>query len=214
MCPSPWSDGQREGGPRRRLYCLGDSLTFGYGVSPRERWLSLASEQSGWRLMNRGVCGDTTGGMLVRLRELLNGAPPAQAVLLMGGANDIFYSGSDLAARANMGAMIHQLLTAGVLVLVGIPMPIVPDWHPEEWGAVVDFAAAETLLDRYARWLDGYCAAFGVPAVDFRPAFLDENGAPRRELYLDGLHPNREGHARMARLLCARLRELEKEAEA
>ena len=112
MCPSPSS----EDGARRMLYCLGDSLTFGYGVQPRERWLTLASGQSGWRLMNRGVCGDTTGGMLVRLRELIGGDRKAQAVMLMGGANDIFYSGSELGARANMGAMIQQLLTAGALV--------------------------------------------------------------------------------------------------
>ena len=208
MCPSPLSEERREPS-RPKLYCLGDSLTFGYGVAPRERWLNLTSELSGWRLMNRGLCGDTTGGMLTRLRELLNAPARPGALLLMGGANDIFYSGSELGARANMGAMIHQLLTAGVLVLVGIPMPIVPDWHPEEWGAVVDFPAAELLLGRYADWLAAYCRAFGVPTVDFRPAFLRQDGSPDPALYLDGLHPNAQGHRRMAELLCARLRELE-----
>ncbi len=205
MSPSPLS----EASARPKLYCLGDSLTFGYGVSPRERWMTLAAEQSGWRLMNRGVCGDTTGGMLVRLRELIEGAPKAEAVMLMGGANDIFYSGSELGARANMGAMIQQLLGAGALVLVGIPMPVVPDWHPEEWGAVVDFSSAELLLDRYAQWLADYCRAFGVPAVDFRRAFVDDRGRVRRELYLDGLHPSPEGHRRMAEMLCGTLKQLE-----
>ncbi len=206
MCPSSSCDASLS---RRRLYCLGDSLTCGCGVGPRERWLNLLPESSPWRLMNRGVCGDTTGGMLVRLRELLSAAPPARAVLLMGGANDVFYSGTDLGARANMGAMIQQLLTAGALVLVGIPMPIVPGWHPEEWGAVVDFAAAEELLRRYADWLRAYCAAFHVPTVDFAAAFLAEDGTVRRELFLDGLHPNPEGHRQMAQLLCRRLEELE-----
>ena len=206
MCPSSSCDASL---PRTRLYCLGDSLTFGYGVSPRERWLNLLPESIPWRLINRGVCGDTTGGMLVRLRELLCAAPPARAVLLMGGTNDIFYSGTDTGARANMGAMIQQLLTAGALVLVGIPMPIVPGWHPEEWGAVVDFAAAEELLRRYTDWLRAYCAAFHVPTVDFASAFLAEDGSLRRELYLDGLHPSPEGHRLMAWLLCKRLAELE-----
>ncbi len=192
-----------------RLYCLGDSLTFGYGVSPARRWLTLVTEAGPWRLMNRGLCGDTTGGMLVRLRELLNGSPRPEQVLLFGGANDIFYSGTDAGARANMGAMIHQLLTAGVRPLVGIPMPIVPDWSPEAWGAVVDFEAAQALLGSYADWTEAFCRAFGVPTVDFRSVFLDESGQVRRELYLDGLHPNPEGHRRMAELLAKRLRELE-----
>ena len=192
-----------------RLYCLGDSLTFGYGVHPRERWLTLASEGGPWRLMNRGLCGDTTGGMLVRLRELLGGSPRPEAVLLLGGANDIFYSGTDAGARANMGAMIHQALSAGVLPLVGIPMPIVPDWHPEAWGAVVDFEAAQAMLGAYADWTEAFCQAFGVSTVDFRSVFLDDRGQARRELYLDGLHPNPEGHRLMAALLCERLKEVE-----
>lgn len=211
MYPSPSSEPGPELSPRRKLYCLGDSLTFGYGVAPRERWLNLCSEQSGWRLMNRGLCGDTTGGMLVRLRELLNAGAKPEAVMLMGGSNDIFYSGSELGARANMGAMIHQLLTAGVPVMVGIPTPLVPGWHPEAWGAVVDFPSAQLLLARYCAWLEAYCKAFGVPTADFRPAFLTEDGSPDRRLYLDGLHPNREGHRRMAALLSRRLQELEEQ---
>ncbi|MBR3474123.1 MAG: GDSL family lipase [Oscillospiraceae bacterium] len=211
MCPSLSSEADSAPLPRPKLYCLGDSLTFGYGVSPRERWLTLASERSGWQLMNRGVCGDTTGGMLVRLRELLTAVRKPQAVMLMGGANDIFYSGSEQGARANMGAMIQQLLTAGVLPLAAIPMPIVPDWHPEEWGAVVDFRQADTLLKRYGDWLAAYCRVFHVKTVDFRPLFLDEEGSIRRDLYLDGLHPNPEGHRQMAALLSGLLQEWEAE---
>ena len=209
MCPSSSHEPEGVLSPRRKLYCLGDSLTFGYGVAPRDRWLNLTTERSAWRLMNRGVCGDTTGGMLVRLRELIQSSPKPEAVLLMGGTNDIFYSGSDLAARANMGAMVHQLLTVGVLPLVGIPMSIVPGWHPEEWGAVVDFDNAVRLLRDYSAWLLDFCRAFRVPTVDFRPVFLDESGVPFRELYLDGLHPNVNGHRAMADLLCRLLRELE-----
>ena len=208
MCPSA-SPETREQTSRRKLFCLGDSLTFGYGVSPRKRWLSLAAEQSGWRLMDRGLCGDTTGGMMLRLRELLVSLPKPDAVLLFGGVNDIFYSGSDLAARANMGAMIHQLLSTGVLPLVGLPMPIVPDWHPEAWGAVVDFETAAGLLRDYGAWLRAFCRAFGVRTVDFGADFFDGHGGVIRELYLDGLHPGPEGHRRMAARLCETLEALE-----
>ena len=44
-------------------------------------------------------------------------------VLLMGGANDIFFSGTDTGARANMGAMLNQLLSLGVHTMIGIPTP-------------------------------------------------------------------------------------------
>ena len=55
----------------KKILCIGDSLTYGYGVSRGQRWTTLAAEKSGWTLTNHGVCGDTTGGMLVRMRETM-----------------------------------------------------------------------------------------------------------------------------------------------
>ena len=60
--------------------------------------------------------------MPVQFRKIGLGADRPY-VLLMGGSNDVFYSGSDAAARENMGAMIHQLFSVGVLPVVGIPLP-------------------------------------------------------------------------------------------
>jgi len=90
------------------LICIGDSLTFGYGVRRAQRWTTLAEEETGWELHNYGVCGDTTGGMLARPRELLRQLPgraDERRFLLMGGSNDIFFSGTSANARANKAAM-------------------------------------------------------------------------------------------------------------
>ena len=79
------------------IICLGDSLTYGYGVRRAQCWTELAAKMSGWNVVNRGICGDTTGGMLVRLREILReeiGERDERCFLLMGGCNDIFFSGS------------------------------------------------------------------------------------------------------------------------
>ena len=51
-----------------KLICIGDSLTFGYGVRPFQRWTRLCAQETGWEIVNEGISGDTTGGMLVRLR--------------------------------------------------------------------------------------------------------------------------------------------------
>lgn len=51
-----------------KLICIGDSLTFGYGVRPSQRWTRLCAQETGWEIVNKGISGDTTGGMLVRLR--------------------------------------------------------------------------------------------------------------------------------------------------
>ena len=71
---------------------------------------------------------------------------------------------------------------------------------------LVDFAAAAPVLKAYRAWLKVYCHTFGVPVVDFFECYVNQNGMPRQELYLDGLHPNADGHRKMAaRLLEAGL---------
>ena len=31
-----------------KLYCLGDSLTFGFGMSRNVRWTTLVEQEAGW----------------------------------------------------------------------------------------------------------------------------------------------------------------------
>lgn len=183
------------------LICIGDSLTFGYGVRRAQRWTTLAEEETGWTLHNYGVCGDTTGGMLVRLRELLRQLPgraDERRFLLMGGGNDIFFSGTSANARANMAAMAHQLFAAGEAPIIAVAPDLAGGEYPDNWSVLVNFRQAEQSMREYNSWLEHFCDAFGVRMLDFRRDFLNSAGTPRHELYLDGLHPNAEGHRVMA----------------
>ncbi len=194
------------------LYCLGDSLTFGFGVSSPYRWVNLAAKESGWQLINMGVPGDTTGGMLARLQTQLMPKLSEQRgshVMLMGGCNDIFYGGSTAGARANMGGMIHQLLTAGACPIVGSPIPLCVEDVPRDWVSVVDFPEAAKLIADYRAWCSEYCRAFHIPYIDFYDDFLLPDGTPDRTLYLDGLHPTPEGHRLLAARVSAALAQME-----
>lgn len=183
------------------IICLGDSLTYGYGVRRAQCWTELAAEMSGWNVVNRGICGDTTGGMLVRLREILReeiGERDERCFLLMGGCNDIFFSGSSTGARENMAAMAHQLFAEGEMPLIAIGPGIADGSYPSMWSDLVDFPEAGKLIREYYEWLERFCSSFGVRMIDFRGDFRDREGNIRTELYLDGLHLNPEGHRVMA----------------
>ena len=183
------------------LICLGDSMTYGYGVKRRQRWTDLVEKQSGWKLSNYGVCGDTCGGMLVRMRELLQNLPGKKEeryFFLMGGCNDIFFSGSSAGAKENMAAMVHQLFSCGEAPIIGICPGIAEGNYPVSWMSAVDFPGARKTIDEYGAWQERFCNAFGVRCADFRADFLDSFGNRRGELYLDGLHPNPDGHRVMA----------------
>ena len=185
------------------LICLGDSLTYGYGIRRALRWSSLVGEQLDIPVVNCGVNGDTTGGMLARLQsDVLDRLSPTERqrrnlVLVMGGTNDILFSGSDQSARANLGALAHQLAGAGVEVAIGIPPPVIPDRVKGPWTRAVDVRAAQGVLEEYCTWLRRFCDAFSFPMVDFRQDFVG-SGGPISELFLDGIHPTEEGHRRMA----------------
>ena len=193
------------------LYCLGDSLTFGYGVNRTQRWIHLAAQESGWQLINLGICGDTTGGMLARLQTQLMPQLTEQRggyVLLMGGGNDIFYGGSAVPARVNMGAMAHQLLSIGAVPIIGSPIPLCVDDVPQAWSSVVNFPQAARLTEEYRVWCAEFCRAFGIPFIDFYDDFL-RSGNPDSTLYLDGLHPTPAGHQLMAQRVAQTLKTLE-----
>ena len=50
-----------------KIICMGDSITYGHGLSHlSQRWTDLVAARTGHALVNRGVSGDTTGGMLSR----------------------------------------------------------------------------------------------------------------------------------------------------
>ena len=192
------------------LICIGDSLTFGYGVRRSERWTNLAAAESGWTLRNCGLSGDTTGGMLLRLREILaepGGRSDERFFLLMGGCTDSFYSG----AQENMAALVHLLFAAGEAPIVAVSPGLSGGPYPYSWSELTDFRAAEETVRAYGRWLERFCDAFGVRMLDFRRDFLDREGRPRQELYLDGLHPSPEGHRVMAARVVRVLSVMERE---
>ena len=196
------------------LICLGDSLTYGYGVRRAQVWTELARQRSGWKVRNCGVCGDTTGGMLIRMRELLRELPgnrDERYFLLLGGCNDIFYSGRREGAQENMAAMVHQLFAAGEAPIVALGPGLGGVNYPHSWLSLTDFAAAEGLTRDYEAWLEQFCEAFGVRVLDFRRDFLDAAGRPRTDLYLDGLHPNEKGHEVMAERVAKVIAAIERE---
>ena len=196
------------------IICIGDSLTYGYGVHRTQRWTELATERSGWKLINHGVCGDTTGGMLVRMREILrdlHSRKDERCFMLMGGSNDIFFSGSRFGAQENMGAMVHQLFAAGETPIVAIGPGIAESHADNAWANLVDFPAASECFRDYCDWLDRFCSTFGVRTIDFRDDFKDGEKETRADLYLDGVHPNILGHQIMADRVCKVISIMERE---
>lgn len=191
-----------------KIACMGDSITFGEGLPDRRaRWTDLAAEKTGHTLVNFGISGDTTAGMLARCQKDVFGKD-FDALLWLGGVNDISYTSDYRCAWANTLAVYCQARAYGIPFLMGIPLPVtaMPQraYYPYRDGERV-----MALVDEFAGLLKIYCAEKAIPCVDFREGFVDPDGRPKAELFFDGLHPNEEGHRRMADTLCGVLAQKE-----
>lgn len=172
--------------PRGVVLCVGTSLTAGYGLDPRQAWPALVQQQVDkaklpLRLVNAGVSGETSAGALGRIDWLLRQQP--RVLLLETGANDAL-RGQDLGAlRANLEAILAKAKAASpppALVLFAMEVP-------PNYGAAYQ-AELRALYPQVAR---------GAGAA-LMPFFLD-GVAGHPELNLpDGIHPNAEGHRRIA----------------
>ncbi len=197
------------------LYAVGDSFVFGPGVPAGKRWTALCAEESGWTVHSLGVNGDTLPGILVRINTVLpallekNGSLPGETcVLVSGGGNDIFCGCSARSLRPAAAAILQQLAARGLCPIACLPPMPLADSMPKAWRDFADPAGSAGGLKEYGEWLKLYCRTFKFPLLDLHPVFENADGSPRREYYLDGLHPNAAGHEAVAATLTSLLRGL------
>lgn len=171
---------------------LGDSLSAGLHLDPSQAFPAvvqrrLASEGHPFRLVNAGVSGDTSAGGLRRIDWLLQQKPDVLVVEL--GGNDGL-RGQDVAGiEANLRAIVERGRNANARVLLlGVQMP--PSLGSEY---VQSFTA---IYPKLARELD----------VVLVPSFLDGVGNVPSMLLGDGLHPNPQGHEKIAESIAPALR--------
>lgn len=191
-----------------KIICMGDSITYGYGLADlSQRWTDIVSARTGHILVNRGISGDTTGGMLARCQTQVFQDPP-DAMMFLGGINDISILAQYRPVCANVTAIVRQAMAIGLPVIVGLLLPIVPEvMAASGWNQEFDPSACLELSRQYTAWLQGFCAHKNLPVADFHSPFLRPDGTVRQELFQDGIHPTAEGHALMAEVMCQVLKE-------
>ena len=103
------------------ILAFGDSLTFGYGVTPAHSYPAVLESLGGVKVINGGVSGETTAEGLLRLPALLEEHKPSIVVLLEGG-NDVLQKVPEPQIEANLRRMIELIQSRGAqVVLIGVP---------------------------------------------------------------------------------------------
>lgn len=175
-----------------RIAALGDSITYGYGVPRRDTWTAHLAKQRGVPVLNFGVSGDTTAGMLARFSAQVLPEKP-DVLILMGGSNDIIMGLSEVQAAAMLKTIIYQALQAQMRVLLG--MPFIPDASTLAFPGFTQAELPAFIQKRQAL----YDLMLDFSKLDYF-TFFDTECAIQgdQSLFLDGLHLNAQGNRVLA----------------
>jgi lysophospholipase L1-like esterase len=162
---------------RADVAMIGDSLTDG------AEWAELFP---GVDIVNRGIDGDTTDGVLARLDGILAHRP--RRAFLMIGINDFADERRDVdAVFADYRAIVARLEQAGVGVFVQSTLPC-----NEAKGAWKSCAALNGSIRQLNERL-ATLASGRVTFIDLRPLLAGDGGL-KSELTYDGVHLNGDGY--------------------
>ncbi|MDF2874147.1 MAG: GDSL-like Lipase/Acylhydrolase family protein [Sporomusa sp.] len=164
------------------IVALGDSITYGFPYTPELSWVRLTGAELGITMLNKGVNGDSTAGMLARFnRDVIAYAP--SHVIIMGGTNDACARVAAETVETQVRKMVELALQYQITPIIGLPVPC--NYPPDE-----------AYLDLYRQDMRDYAIAGKLTVIDFYAAFKAAKDS--LTLYADVLHPNEAGYRVMA----------------
>jgi len=185
----------------KTIICIGDSLTEGTDTPTGHTWPALLSNALNLDVINCGIGGDTTQGMLSRLYPEVIGRKP-EFVFIMGGTNDLWWGCEVNTTLANLFSMVVQARHHGIAPVIGLPLPVnvaaakAGDFSPPQGG----YGRFTEKLEALVKELIRHAAESEVAGIDLHRPFLEGNRQVRADLFLpDGLHPNKAGHLVIAK---------------
>jgi lysophospholipase L1-like esterase len=173
-----------------RVVFFGDSIT--------DMW-KLGEYFPGKPYINRGIGGQTTPQMLVRLRQDAIDLQP-KVIVILAGTNDIAGNTGPIRLEdieANYTSIAELASVHHVRVVLSSLLPV-HNYTPQAQDLFAQRSPKKIL--ELNRWLKAYCAGNDLVYLDYFSAMVDEKGLLKRDLADDGLHPNAIGYKLMAPL--------------
>jgi lysophospholipase L1-like esterase len=165
-----------------RVVFFGDSIT--------DNW-KLGNFFGTKPYVNRGIGGQVTSQMLVRMYPDVIDLKPA-AMVLLAGTNDIARNNgiqTPAMIEENIMAITELAKLHGIKVILCSVTPIA-DYGRQKMS---DGRPPSDILKVNA-WMKDYAGKAGAFYVDYFSALVDEKGMMKPGISMDGLHPNDQGY--------------------
>jgi lysophospholipase L1-like esterase len=162
--------------PKNAIVFLGNSIT------ERAEWQELLAD-SKYPVVNRGIGGDNSFGILARMDEILKAKP--KAIYLMDGINDQFRKLPHEVSIYNYRRIIRKIKQQSpkTKIYLESALPINEEMTKEAYTK-----DRNVLVPALNRKLEALAAEEGVVYINICPLFQDENGVLKKEFTMDGIH--------------------------
>lgn len=177
-----------------RIVCFGDSLTAGYGVYPSQRWVVQLGHKLKCEILNKGINGDTTAGMLCRsFQDVINSEPTH--VIIMGGTNDLLQGYKLDNVIENIKELIMESIGNNIRPVIGIQIPMEEDMAERYWCDGINYKKINDNIEIYRKWVMDYSKVQSIKYIDFYGEYTRQlKIMSKSELYIEGVHPTALGH--------------------
>ncbi|PCJ63321.1 MAG: arylesterase [Planctomycetota bacterium] len=179
--------------PIRKFLFIGDSLTAGYGVYEQDCFVSIITKQFrinniNIRVVNAGISGEMSIGTLSRIKWLID--EKVETVFLCIGGNDGLRGKSLVELQKNIESIIKIFKNKNIkVILAGMQIP--PNYSKEY---TMNFKILYSVI---AKNFELKLLPFLLEGVAGVPAFNQ----------VDGVHPNKKGHQKIANHILSFLRD-------
>jgi lysophospholipase L1-like esterase len=173
---------------KEKIIMLGNSITEG------GNWKKLLKDST---VINRGISGDVTFGVLNRLDDIVKRTPSKIFILI--GINDLSRNTPEEVILENLFAIVRRIKSGSPMTEVFV-QSILPtnesfkNFPPAFHGKGLHITTINTQLARYADKMNYHF-------IDLYTQFLDSNGLMDAKYATDGLHLSPAGYQNWVRIL-------------
>ena len=176
-----------------------------FGSSSVDGW-NLAKDFPKIPFINRGIGGETSRQMVMRLRQDVLDLKPYAAIIFLGSCNDFWENNRMPIAetKSNIIKMARLADRHGIKLAFGAVSPV------NDYLAGRDYISSHPVAEvqELNVWIKNFCEKNNYVFVDFYSAMADSNGKLTAEFTDDGMHCTAEGYARWKSLVESALKAL------
>lgn len=181
------------------IVCIGDSLTFGYGVEKEDNWVTILSKKYKENLINKGVPGNTTVDMNERfIKDVILNSPTK--VFILGGINDLFLKKNVDSVLYNISKIVDLSKENGIIPVLLAPLNVNEKILEKQWFQDIDYGQVNKEVFKLREALCIYANKKAIDYIDLNSCLLEKINLENHFLS-DGIHVSKEVHKKIAEII-------------